>query len=244
MILDRVTITGADDSVDPRALSKLSERFPFVEWGLLFSEKRQGTPRYPSLNWMLKLQEVRAHRSRVNLHPMSLSAHLCGKYVREFVKEGLFTFADRVPLSTFQRIQLNFHAELHEAHPGFAATLRLLDNYQWILQHDGVNDGLIRLFSDDKDLYVYPLFDRSGGTGVVPGAWPAPIAKYQGYAGGLGPDNLEEELRRIKAAAGSARIWVDMETRVRSADDEVLDLAKVERCLIIAKPFVEEGEYS
>ena len=38
MKLTRVTITGADDSVEPRALAELSEAFPFVEWGLLMSK--------------------------------------------------------------------------------------------------------------------------------------------------------------------------------------------------------------
>ena len=39
-ILDRVTITGADDSVRPTDLLELSREFPFVEWGHPRVEKR------------------------------------------------------------------------------------------------------------------------------------------------------------------------------------------------------------
>ena len=59
-----------------------------------------------------------------------------------------------------------------------------------------------------------------------------------GYAGGLGPDNIESELQRIAAAAGDAPFWIDMETRVRSDNDEQFDLNKVRRCLEITAPLV------
>lgn len=35
-----ITITGADDLVDLRALAELSEEYPFVEWGLLLASER------------------------------------------------------------------------------------------------------------------------------------------------------------------------------------------------------------
>jgi hypothetical protein len=41
MILDRVTITGADDDVDIGDLVDLSARYPFVEWGILSSSSRR-----------------------------------------------------------------------------------------------------------------------------------------------------------------------------------------------------------
>ena len=43
------------------------------------------------------------------------------------------------------------------------------------------------------------------------------------YAGGLGPDNLEEELKRIEEVAGDRTIWIDMETKVRSDGDRIFE---------------------
>lgn len=45
-----------------------------------------------------------------------------------------------------------------------------------------------------------------------------------GYAGGLGPENINEQLYRISSVA-KGPIWIDMETRVRSQYD--LDFDKV-----------------
>jgi hypothetical protein len=233
MNLDKVTITGADDSVRPQDLLPLSREFPFVEWGILFSGSRQGGPRYPSETWIAELWKA-------STEGLALSAHLCGKWVRDLVLEAnpsWWTKYDRLP-EAFQRVQLNFHGQYHKAAGGFVGALRERDIHDFIFQHDGVNDRLLSTFTNTPDLHVFPLFDRSGGAGALPDAWPRPIWTYQGYAGGLGPDNLEGEIGRIGGAAGESRIWIDMETRVRSEDDTMFDLPKVRRCLEIAAPFV------
>lgn len=236
MHLDRVTITGADDSVAPEDLIILGERYPFVEWGILFSGSRQGTARYPSADWLARLGKLAGKLP-------NLCAHLCGTWVRNIVLEGAPTWWSKYePLPViFKRVQLNFHGQFHKAGPVFPPRLRRLGmiHQEFILQHDGVNDGTI--LSLAKDLPVVPLFDRSGGAGVVPASWPAPIWRYQGYAGGLGPDNIEDEIHRILDVAGDSRIWIDMETKVRSADDERFDLDKVEICLKRAAPFVRHN---
>jgi hypothetical protein len=235
MNLDRVTITGADDSVAPASLLPLTRRYPFVEWGILFSGSRQGTPRYPSATWLGALAD------HAFSNEMDLSAHLCGRWVRDLVLHGDLTFKDEYnslwPI--FQRLQLNFHGQFHKAVLGFRQQLSLCRDKEFILQHDGVNDETILTLG--AALPVVPLFDRSGGAGIVPKDWPKPIWKYQGYAGGLGPENIEAEIHRIGEAAGGSRIWIDMETKVRSADDTKFDLEKVETCLRLAEPFVSKG---
>jgi hypothetical protein len=67
---------------------------------------------------------------------------------------------------------------------------------------------------------------------------PPPLrGLHCGYAGGLGSDDLGEQLERIGEVAGEAEFWVDMESRVRIPGD-LLDLGKVVRCLEMARPFV------
>jgi hypothetical protein len=230
--LDRVTITGADDSISPENLIGLTEKYPFVEWGILFSSSRQGTPRYPSDRWIENL-------SLLTDSLPNLSAHLCGKFVRDLVLEanptwwGMYDRVSRI----FNRVQLNFHGQFHKAAPKFSEKIMSL-NHEFILQHDGENDETILKLG--ADLPVFPLFDRSGGAGVVPGSWPKPIWKYQGYAGGLGPENIEDELHRISDVVGDSKVWIDMETRVRSNDDRTFDLKKVEACLRLTAPFVNK----
>lgn len=55
------------------------------------------------------------------------------------------------------------------------------------------------------------LFDTSSGFGILPEKWPELLPElYCGYAGGLGPDNLQEQLEKIESVIGDNEIWVDM----------------------------------
>lgn len=253
MILDRVTITGADCSVSPRDLAALSEEFPFVEWGILVSAS-QGTaeknhvfvPRFPDKEWIEDLKKVAAQ------NPMQLSMHICGRWVRQLLlgKVDLPEWLIHGP--AFRRIQLNFHAEDTPCNPQeFYISLLSLGHRQYIFQIDGVvgNKHLESVYAENDDKFIIdavPLFDVSGGAGTLPKEWPKPCYMandvdyvYHGYAGGLGPDNLETQLPLIAEVAGNARIWVDMETKVRSEDDKQFDLGKVRKCLEICRPWIE-----
>ena len=256
-MIDRVTITGADDSVRPEDLIELTREFPFVEWGILASASSTGrAARYPSWEWMIKLQAITTTKC-----PMQLSLHLCGRWVRNLIQGYRDQQLTDATFFQFQRVQLNFHAERTKCVPSaFAKCLRSIHGKDFIFQLDGENGNK---HLDSANEYEVPrcfgLFDVSGGAGILPAEWPTPIYldvhpgehgmgeeqwAYHGYAGGLGPENLEAEIPRIlKAAAGNectaeGRIWIDMETRVRSEDDRQFDLAKVRRCLEIASRFV------
>ena len=236
MGLDRVTITGADDSVEPAALADLAREFPFVEWGLLFSQKHQGAPRYPQRAWVERAIDAFAGRA-------ALSAHLCGAYVRDFVCAGRFSWRDddAWPSALFARVQLNFHGESHFASPRFAEYVRDA-GFEFILQFDGKNDRWFEWMV--RAGLASPLFDRSGGAGALPAQWPPRVGDaYCGYAGGLGPDNVAAQLDLIAAAAGRGTYWIDMERRVRTDDDAALDLAKVRAVLERCAPYVESRGY-
>jgi len=84
-----------------------------------------------------------------------------------------------------------------------------------------------------------PLYDSSGGKGISPSEWFPPVTgpnwqNYStGYSGGLGPDNLKEELQNIASVVDSSveqvcPIWIDMESKIRTGDK--FDLDKVQQC--------------
>ena len=231
MNLDRVTITGIDDSTDPKALIDLTLEFPFVEWGILFSKQHQGKPRWASYDWINNFLKVKGDME------IKLSAHLCGKWVKEFVTSGVNSFAVENPIiwDTVQRVQLNFHATRFHPIANFGDVIAN-DGKSYIFQYDGVNALLDFVKSKTK---AYPLFDISGGNGILPTSWPKPEREYTGYAGGLSPDNIQEQLEKIKSVTGDSRIWIDMETRVRSDDDRILDLNKVRKCLEISSKYIK-----
>lgn len=226
MILEKITISGADDQVEVSQLVDLSEEFSFVEWGILLSRSCEGTARYPSQKWIRDAAVAR----------LNLSGHLCGSWLREFV-QGDCSFQQERPgmIDLFQCVQLNFGGARLRPHPVFLEWLQSHAK-EYIFQMDGINDHLLDMAIGAK---VSPLWDRSGGKGISPASWPRPFPKRSnGYAGGIGPGNLWEVLGNLaRVIHPDTHVWLDMESNVRDRQD-CLDLSKVRACLEIARPLV------
>jgi hypothetical protein len=189
-----ITFTGADDDTDPAELVKLADDYP-VEFGLLFSPKRQGIePRYPKLTTIAWLTEEL---------PLRFAAHLCGQDARDWLYE------DRCEhdLRGFQRVQINTADP--NIQPSMIGNQAAKRNLRAILQCRG---DFPRVASVDV------LFDASGGRGISPTAWPvATNTTFCGYAGGLNPDNVAQAVAMI--GQQGRRYWIDMESGVRDERD-------------------------
>jgi len=200
MYPDFITFTGADDRTPYQALLDLSEEHP-VEFGILFSRSRTGTPRYPSQGWIDGLAGL----------DLSLAAHICGSWSGQIVSEGRSDIDDR--MDTFDRIQVNTSERFD---------LDLICAWKARLEQRHGREFRVILqtrHSFPEDARVEWLFDASGGRGVLPASWPRPPADEDvrfGYAGGLGPDNVVQALQAIDCEDG---FWIDMESRVRNASD-------------------------
>lgn len=228
MHINRVTITGADDSTNIDWIREISGDYPMVvEWGILVSQSQIGKPRFPSMEWIDNL--------RRRSDGLDLSMHVCGRWVREICAGNWKPFLSYMESNLFcyRRVQLNFHGYQHLLNRSFYRAARHISekhDIQFIFQLDGVNDALIGE-ARIHQVEAVPLFDLSGGAGVVPGSWPLQqLDTYCGYAGGLGPDNVLTELERIEKVA-TGWIWIDMETKVRTPDNQALDRDAVESVL-------------
>lgn len=241
MPLKVVTITGADDSTDIEDLVSLSREFPFVEWGILVSQTAEGRYRFPSRKWIDQL----VRRVRELREPLKLSTHVCGRWVRRLMVGELDWLELPMIIDITDRIQINTHAEQHASTTGLITSLTDAksistkeENLEFIFQWDGVNNHLTYA-ALAYGFKVSALFDTSGGAGQLPSSWPMPAREFPcGYAGGLGPDNVEDQLRIIEQRCIDRDFWIDMERRVRSEDDSRLDLDKVRRVLEESKPHI------
>lgn len=234
MILPKVvTFTGPDDSVLAKDIKRVAKKYPDTEWGILFGANDRGSSRYPSRLWL--------ETELPKLKGLNLTAHLCGRWVYDLVLRGDFTwiYAYDSISKLFQRVQLNFHGQqFPPAPPSFLPRIQDAP-YQFIFQNDEVNGHLMGSVGAEKRVR---LFDVSHGAGVLPSvtgtadgtsSWPKrTMYEYMGYAGGLGPNNIKEQLALIEKAANPQAFgpyWIDMESRVRTQDSfgDRFDLKKV-----------------
>lgn len=207
-----ITFTGADDATRIGGMVALSEAYP-IEWGVLFSPKRQGSGRYPSLHFIHELAQV-----HMSCQVVRLSAHLCGGDARDVIERG-FSQWDWLIGAAFNRVQIN------TADP----TVSPSQIGQWASSQDV--RAILQCRGPFPDVQaVDVLFDASGGRGVVPGEWPRPAGgRFNGYAGGLSPSNVAEAVQKIGGmfdqGSTGADYWIDMETGVRNESDK-FDLGK------------------
>lgn len=158
MALKYCTLTGADDSINPADLSKLSEKYPFVEWGILFSERRAGDgERYPAISWIENLID-----SAISINPLhNYSLHICGRAVQDFIDgKGLVTEI----AENFARVQINFNSNNFP----IADIVSMVERYDAkktiITQHNAKNIDLWRSLNHLSNYAA--LFDSSGGRGL------------------------------------------------------------------------------
>jgi hypothetical protein len=191
-----ITVTGADERVSIGSLVALARSNPLVEIGLLYTATPEGRNRYPGLSWLREAAAALSGRCAI---------HVCGSGARRRLLEGdLLDLVRHAP-----RVQVNGAVTVQEA----SLLAAMVD--ELITQHNPNNAHLLDVAAPNHSLLV----DGSGGRGISPQSWVRPdTVKNVGFAGGLGPDNLAGELEKISRVAG-ASAWVDMEGRLRTADD-------------------------
>lgn len=247
---------GADDSVHPRVLGLYSHSYPFVEFGVLFRPDKEGEPRYATMEWVERLSKV-ATKSDGS---MKLAAHLCGARVNE-VLAGDTTFLRKVSAWGFQRVQINATAvngvdtsKLAESVPSFLSTVQAHPELEFILQKNAETkplwEGVLASASEAAGKAGYlpknvsMLVDESKGTGVLASSWPTPPAEYEiGYAGGIGPDNIETVLNDVMLAGNGRDIWIDMESSLRSTKNGK-DIFDLDKCYEVIDAVCASGIYT
>ena len=230
-----VGLCGIDESIDPRFVAVVAKQFPFAEWGVLCRPDLEGQPRYPGEAWFEELRS--AYLSSKG--ELRLAAHLCGDRVNEVLR-GDFAFARSLPSYGFKRAQINATAingvdteNLEEKADNVIQLIAEMPEIEFIIQKNGETEPLWRRIQErweNAPDNLSFLCDESCGRGTATETWPAPDMKFKtGYAGGIGPENVIETLGKLaKVTPEETRVWIDMESRLRSTCDgkDVFDMNK------------------
>ena len=231
MKINRVTITGADNKIQPSELLRLTNKHPFVEWGILFSESKVGQQRYPSPDWMKSLCELTEGTD------INLSAHFCGWYAKEVLEYQNYHLIKRLD-PKFKRVQINYNFKNSKAWDLIALS-DFAKGYdiKIILQYNNSNSEILNHY-----LHIFPdniqfLYDGSGGRGTVIETIEEPVGKfYTGYAGGLNTENIESICDMINNNPNTESVWIDLESGARRNNE--FDLAMVETILDKSAKFI------
>ncbi len=252
MRINKLTITGADNNTDFKDILKSSNQYAFIEWGILLSRDRVGENRFPSRPWLKMLIQFKKDYPYIKF-----AAHLCGSLAREFDLSEFKVYEDEKELyDCFDRFQLNI-TKFHEKYDPISL-IKIFDKYplkEFIFQTNSFEAEEFIIHMRQLSIYknVSLIFDTSGGKGIERKHWRAPIKDIeQTYAGGLGPNNIKEQLELILEAykmeyerteVGSPPnmsktiINLDMESNVRTY--EILDFEKVNKVAEEVKRFNE-----
>ncbi len=226
MHLKYCSITGADDDVYIHDLADIASRYPFAEWAILLLPALSGKPRCPSDGWIRKFKK--------EYKGPHAALHLCDEAFLDFAagKPGVLDM-----MTGFGRVQLNFRfGDVDGKYDMAEVAARVKENpaHEFILQYTEDMKGVPALFADIPNHSI--LFDASAGSGISPARWPALIeGHFCGYAGGISPENINQNLKSIARVASGQETWIDMESGVRTEDE--FDLGKVKRVLEAAKVY-------
>jgi hypothetical protein len=230
-----VTFTGVDERTDFDSLVNqvvdAGRNARFIEWGVLYSPSNAGKGgRYPSLEWLEDFAK------KANEADLNIALHLCGSIVKDLVECA--RTRERSPdvnrvlklAEKFGRVQLNTRGKEADEY-AFKQLITLLSRNEnrtcVILQWNEHNAPLCRRLSFEHSFEA--LVDGSGGRGITPASWPK-LTEYDvrrfGYAGGLGPHNILDQLPGIYEVAGDKTFWIDMEQSLRDESDNFV----LERC--------------
>lgn len=190
-----VTLTGVDVQTDLRQLPDA------CEIGVLYTETPEGRHRYPDWSDLLQIT------NRLAIMGYRVAVHVCGLQARRRLMAG-----DLEALALLAgRFQVNGTVTPDE----LATICDRYPDHEIITQHKPGNGCL---FSAPPRNHAV-LVDASGGRGLSPAGWIRPAtSKPVGFAGGLGPDNIQRELPRIRAVAVEPW-WIDLEGKLRDEDD-------------------------
>ena len=167
--------------------------------------------RYPSEPWIGAT--VAAYKE------IDLALHICGSAARVKFKSGYYD-----PWMKYvKRIQINGVVEINE----LVAICNTYSGHTIITQHSDRNADLIDVVLNYNNHSL--LVDGSGGRGISPEKWKAPVTnKNVGFAGGMGPGEIAKNLVDIVPIAKNG-FWIDMENKLRTNDK--FDIEKIQQVI-------------
>lgn len=225
MKLKTIVCSGANESTEISSLLAMMKKYPKAELGIQMSGKKAsfGTARY----WWFQDLCREIHIQKLEI-PVAL--HINSDWVEDFCQGncasellGMLHYMQSYGKTCVRRVQLNFKIG-REKEPNMKKMLNLMREfpfYRFILSYNQANESYIKELYNRRVRFDC-LYDGSFGEGVMPDTRLAPPFGedvFQGYAGGLSPENVRQELDKIAQVVPEDReIFIDAEGKLKGED--------------------------
>lgn len=245
MGLKTITCSGADEHTDAKQLIWLLNRYKRAELGIQVSgeEAAFSTARYWWIENLFRTLEI----DRIDI-PIAL--HVNSDWVEDFCQNKIHSVLKRWLNSPrygqgkpfIRRVQLNFKIG-REKKPDLQKLLQAIETcprQQFIFSYNEANSSFIQQVYKSGQKFDL-LCDDSHGNGILPEKYLSPIYPdiLQGYAGGLSPENVKEQLYQInKVVPRGKSFTIDAEEGLKGEDGH-LSLEKCETYLNQASDWAE-----
>lgn len=235
MKLRYITCSDPRENVPVEALLRLSQHASVVEIAVQAHPSKMsiGMPRNQWFNRLLKETLCMPKAPNLAVHVnMEWCDNFCKGVIVPEIKDWLFlTRTNGTPVIRRWQINIygsktkNFYAE------EIAKLLNEFPDNEFIFQYG--NSEYHRMKNLDKTGAKFSiLYDTSGGKGELAKTWSSPLFEnhFQGYAGGLSPENVTENLGKIARAAGTRTdIWIDAEGKLKNPETKIFDINRAKQ---------------
>ena len=239
MQLKYITCSDPRDFNDIYKIIDLTQISPRVEIAVQMhpSKVSPGTPRY---EWFGKLVDYVDLMHGFERYNVNLAVHVNEQYCEEICRTG------KIPAELKPFFEKYYDSE--KKHP---VVKRWQLNMSKTAVRDINYDAVQKLFADNpKNEFILQyndrteqvawtlyemgtkfslLYDASGGRGIAPGSWNRPVYDVvpMGYSGGLSPENVVENLKKISSVVPKHRedIWIDAEGKLKTDGKFDVELA-------------------
>lgn len=221
MDLQYITCSDPRSDIPVQSMINFAMKYPLVEFGV---QAHPGPMSYGhSRNiWFNKFVEL---SKNMNVQP-NIALHInyqwCDSMCDGVVPEQLSNWLNMVNVhsgkNVVQRIQLNIGdgTRCFDAQK-IADLIKKFPNQKFIFPWNNITAKSIDALKQTDAKFLL-LFDGSYGAGICPTKWTGPVYNDvpNGYAGGLGPKNVAENLDKINDILPSDyQTWIDAEGKLR-----------------------------
>ena len=219
MRLTAITVSGANEFTDIKALLRICEKYPLAEIGVQVSGDKAafGMARYWWI-WALCFYATPMTQIALHLNKDWVEDFCAGKVPKEL--KTFLEFRHQNGLPVISRVQLNFKVGREKT------------------PDKEIIDQLYQV----EDIEFDCLYDESFGKGIVPNKRKLPAFSdvVQGYAGGLSPQNVLQTLNQIKQVLpAKAEFYIDAQKGLED-ENEHLSLEKCHAYLRKASKWAEK----